>query len=279
MLPDSHSPVKTPGQCFRTNTYFNRGGPLHSPERSRLASGPHAALHHQCPLRSPKRSRCQYSKADASIAPATGNDFAISGDHHLQERRTSARRGPVNRALCRRSRVLFGDDRSDNQERRASARRGWTNPHQQRPAPFVSRPPMVCADCRCIRVYKRHGANVAPESFMGHTGPDYNRVHWRHGGLTPPAVALRCERLPAKNDFCDAQTYIRPGAAGVSPPWFAEPGAVRLQPRYVRRRPDRRPRAAGVSPPWVDKPASAETGAIRQQTTDGVCGLPLHSRL
>jgi hypothetical protein len=48
----------------------------------------------------------------------------MSGDHHLQERRVSARRDSVNRALCGRSRVLFGDDRSDNQERRASARRG-----------------------------------------------------------------------------------------------------------------------------------------------------------
>jgi hypothetical protein len=51
----------------------------------------------------------------------------------------------------------------------------------------------VCADHRCGRVYRRHGANVAPESFMAHTGPDYNRVHWRHGGLTPPrsCVAVR----------------------------------------------------------------------------------------
>jgi hypothetical protein len=39
----------------------------------------------------------------------------MSGDHHLQERRVSARRGSVNRALCSRSRVLFGGDRSDNQ--------------------------------------------------------------------------------------------------------------------------------------------------------------------
>ncbi len=201
MLPDSHSPVKTLGQCFRTNTYFNRGGPLHSPERSRLASGPHAALHHQCPLHSLKRSRCQYSQASASTALATGNDFAMSGDHHHQERRALACRDSVNRALCGRSRVLFGDDRSDNQERRVLARRGWTNPHPQRPAPFVSRPPMVCADCRCIRVYKRHGANVAPESFMAHTAPDYNRVHWRHGGLTPPALVLVCGRPPAKQRF------------------------------------------------------------------------------
>jgi hypothetical protein len=41
----------------------------------------------------------------------------------------------------------------------------------------------VCVDDRCIRV---------------------NRYH---GGLTPPALLLRCECLPAKNDFSDAQTH------------------------------------------------------------------------
>jgi hypothetical protein len=30
-----------------------------------------------------------------------------------------------------------------------------------------------------------------------------------HGGLTPPALVLRRERLPAKNDFCDARTHVR----------------------------------------------------------------------
>jgi hypothetical protein len=97
------------------------------------------------------------------------------------------------------------------------------------------------------------------------------RVQVNHGGLTPPALALRCERLPAKNDFCDAQTYIRSGAAGVSPPWSGEPGAGRSKSRSVRRRPTTRPRAAGVSPPWVGKRASPETGAIRRQTIEGVC--------
>jgi hypothetical protein len=37
----------------------------------------------------------------------------------------------------------------------------------------------------------------------------------------PPALVLRCERLLAKDDFCDAHTHIRPRAAGVSPPWVA----------------------------------------------------------
>jgi hypothetical protein len=88
------------------------------------------------------------------------------------------------------------------QERRASARRGYryrscngasTNSRQTADG--------VCADRRCGRVYGCHGANVAPESVMRHAALDYNRVHWRHGGLTPPALVLRCERLPAKQRF------------------------------------------------------------------------------
>jgi hypothetical protein len=53
----------------------------------------------------------------------------------------------------------------------------------------------VCADCRCIRVYRRHG------------------------GLTPPALALERASLPAKNDYYAAHTHTRSRAAGVSPPW------------------------------------------------------------
>ena len=34
-------------------------------------------------------------------------------------------------------------------------------------------------------------------------------VNSYHGGLTPPALVLRCERLSAKNDFCDGLTLIR----------------------------------------------------------------------
>jgi hypothetical protein len=177
-------------------------GPLRSPERSRFASGPHAALHHQCPLHSPKRSRCQYSKASASTALATGNDFAMSGDHHLQERRVSARRDSVNRALCRRSRDLFGGDRSDNQERRASARRGWIKPASAETVRHSSadRRRCVCADHRCGRVYKRHGANVATESFMAHTAPDYNHVHWCHGGRHAPRSCVAVNRTSVRRN-------------------------------------------------------------------------------
>jgi hypothetical protein len=71
------------------------------------------------------------------------------------------------------------------------------------------------------------------------------------GGLRPPLLYWCADVRRRNNDFCDAQTHIRTGAAGVSPPWFAEPNAVRLQPRYVRRRPERQQGAAGVSPPGV----------------------------
>jgi hypothetical protein len=91
------------------------------------------------------------------------------------------------------------------------------------------------------------------------------------GGLRPPLLYWCADVRWRNTDFCDAQTHIRPRAAGVSPPWSGEPGAGRSKSCSVRRRPERQPRAAGVSPPWVDKPASAETGAIRRQTIEGVC--------
>ena len=59
------------------------------------------------------------------------------------------------------------------------------------------------------------------------------------GGLRPPLL-LQCERLPAKNDFCDTHTHIRSGAAPVGPLWLTKPtchavrftfGKPRLQPK------------------------------------------------
>jgi hypothetical protein len=46
------------------------------------------------------------------------------------------------------------------------------------------------------------------------------RIH-PTGGLRPPLL-LQCERLPAKNDFCDTHTHIRSRAAPVSPPWLTK---------------------------------------------------------
>jgi hypothetical protein len=61
------------------------------------------------------------------------------------------------------------------QEREASARRGFAN-----------------------RVCKGNAPDFRKQVRIPRT---------HHGGLTPPALALRCERLPEKNDICDAQTH------------------------------------------------------------------------
>jgi hypothetical protein len=102
------------------------------------------------------------------------------------------------------------------------------------------RPPLLCCDANVCRRkndfcdaqthIRPRAAGVSPPwvGFALATAIVYSRLsafarHDRfphHGGLTPPALVLQCERLPAKNDFCDAQTHIRPRAAGVSPPWF-----------------------------------------------------------
>jgi hypothetical protein len=84
------------------------------------------------------------------------------------------------------------------QERRASARRGWANTHRQTRASFVGRPPTVC-----VRI-------VVAIAFKATTG-----------GLRPPLLRRSANVCRRNSDFCDAQTYIRPGAAGVSPPWCA----------------------------------------------------------
>jgi hypothetical protein len=54
-------------------------------------------------------------------------------------------------------------------------------------------------------------------------------------------------------DFCDAQTHVRPRAAGVSPPWFGHTIAVSGEANAVQRRANTRPGAAFVSPPWLGK--------------------------
>jgi hypothetical protein len=81
-----------------------------------------------------------------------------------------------------------------------------------------------------------------------------------HGGLTPPALVLRCERLPAKNDFCDARVRAhQTRAAGVSPPWA---WVTHLQGRYRKRAGDR-DRCVGKYPCSCDF-------ATLQETTDTV---------
>ncbi len=118
-------------------------------------------------------------------------------------------------------------------------------------------------------------------------------------GLRQPLLVAR-RWFAAKCVIRNAESHTRPRAAGVSPPWFAEPGAVRLQPRYVGRRPERQPRAAGVSPPWLSNaPAHATvfrrratfayhgwltpaapgcTTFVRREMRDSQCGVPHTTR-
>ena len=53
-----------------------------------------------------------------------------------------------------------------------------------------------------------------------------------HGGLTPPALVLRCECPPKKSDFCDAQTHVCKSGGGQ----HAVAGSnKRLEPSVDRR--------------------------------------------
>jgi hypothetical protein len=52
----------------------------------------------------------------------------------------------------------------------------------------------------------RYWLHVGSSSYMH--GCDLQRCFVSHGGLTPPALTLQCERLSVKNDLCDARTHI-----------------------------------------------------------------------
>jgi hypothetical protein len=130
----------------------------------------------------------------------------------------------------------------------------------------------VCPDRRCGRGHRRHGANVAPESYMGHAAPDYNRVHRRHGGLTPPALALQCECLPAKQQFLRC-TNAHSTESGGRQPAVVDEMSVRTRQRCcsadnrgcMRRSPLR-------------SRASAPRGKRSTRIGYGSCGSGLQSR-
>jgi hypothetical protein len=61
-------------------------------------------------------------------------------------------------------------------------------------------------------------------------------VHFT-GSLRPPLLRRGANVCRRNSDFCDAQTYIRPRAAGVSPPWCASHPRHRKLPTVGLRRP------------------------------------------
>jgi hypothetical protein len=107
-----------------------------------------------------------------------------------------------------------------------------------------------------------------------------------HGGLTPAALVSGCERLPAKNDFCDAQAHVhksggrQPAVGSIAPRGQCTASNVRrvttiqsrssgCQPAVVRIRAcngDRFLRTDSVSPRAV---ASRTTAGSRQPLLGG----------
>jgi hypothetical protein len=69
-------------------------------------------------------------------------------------------------------------------------------------------------------------------------GCDLQRCFVSHGGLTPPALTLQCERLPAKNDFCDARTHIHK-SGGREPAVVCDTYDVQEEWSAVQVRPNR----------------------------------------
>ena len=140
---------------------------------------------------------------------------------------------------------------------------GWIAPRGQCTANYV--PPITTVEPRAAGVSPLWYGNAIAAVFV-HRPPTgrlcatiaiqpLRACFQNHGGLTPPALVLRCERLSAKNDICDAQTHIRLRAAGVSPPWFGFALATRIgfcglitfRPAHSLRV----PRLAHASRSWV----------------------------
>jgi hypothetical protein len=84
-----------------------------------------------------------------------------------------------------------------------SARRGSTNTFTQTPARLLARPSRVCVPITIA---------IACSDTTG--------------GLRPPLLCCNANVRRRKNDICDAHTHIRPGAAGVSPPWISNSGGI-----------------------------------------------------
>jgi hypothetical protein len=142
--------------------------------------------------------------------PAVVRIRAWNGDRLFQTecvcpaRSFPAPRGAYAPRSCAAMRTSFGGKtifamhkRRSDQERRASARRGSADTFTQTPARFLARPPRVCVPITIA---------IACSDTTG--------------GLRPPLLCCDANVCRRKNDFCDAQTHIRPRAAGVSPPWF-----------------------------------------------------------
>jgi hypothetical protein len=154
--------------------------------------------------------------------------------HALQERRASARRGSVNRTLYRENRTLSSGC-PNTQARAAGVSPPWVlETHLQERCRKVAVDCHRCAHERwCSRGRKPTGGLRPPQRG----GPQFFSVRGRKPtGGTPPALVLRCERLPAKNGFFDAQTRNpkeRLASARRGVYWIALATATHSRWRYI----------------------------------------------
>jgi hypothetical protein len=122
--------------------------------------------------------------------------------------------------VYRRKTVFSTHKRTPKKERRASARRGFAN-----------------------RLCNGNARDFRKQVRMPRT---------HHGGLTPPALALRCECLPAKNDFFDAQTHAEKKSGGRQPAVGSQTASATAMRRIsVIRFAFREPTTGGLRPPLL----------------------------
>jgi hypothetical protein len=110
-------------------------------------------------------------------------------------------------------------------------------------------------------------------------GCDLQRRFVSHGGLTAPALVLRCERLPAKNDFCDGLTLIRKSggrqpAVGVGNAFATPIPLTSGDTRHLRRQ----ERRASARRGWRKRTCNGASTKLRQ-TADGACAVRRCSRV
>ena len=150
------------------------------------------------------------------------NEFRISRSHRMHP--TGGLRPPLlccSANVCRRKAIFAMHKRASDQERRASARRGsWyrrctakiehrsaTDERTFTGAAGVSPPwcgKHVCVDTSAIVRRTADGVRAGRRCIRGNS---------YHGGLTPPALASLCARLPTKKRFLRC-TYAHPIRSG-----------------------------------------------------------------
>jgi hypothetical protein len=97
------------------------------------------------------------------------------------------------------------------------------------------------------------------------------------GGLRPPLLCCSANVCRRNNDFCDAQTYIRPRAAGVIPPWLLGKRTCRNVAVKSRETAGTMPTNAGavafVRHGWLTPAAPGCTTFVRCEMRDSQCGV------